>query len=411
MQDVPKIVRQQLKVSQSAAEPHPDADLLTAFAEHSLDSRERAFVIEHLARCGDCRDVVALALPATEAVAVSASSGTRIGWLSWPALRWGVVAAGLLTVTSIGVLQYRQRHQEKTVASNFVQTNAAADTVAQSVPVLSQTPVLEHAAPHAGAIFRQLRPMNRAASGGGIGAGQAVSPRHDAALAQASASPAPAQQPTSPPGSTQQVGVASKVVDVQSEVAQATPQATAQNQVQDQLVQKQKELPLNDRNLTGLEVVKAKDPVPEQAAARPASAPPLFPSTPLQTSPALMLRASPHWAISSAGVLQRSFDAGKTWEDVNPKMNLTSLAPPNSSPVFHAVAAAGLEVWAGGSALYHSVDGGNRWTLVLPSAAGIVLTGAITSIQFPDPQHGTVATSNAEVWTTADNGQTWHKQQ
>ena len=87
-------------------------------------------------------------------------------------------------------------------------------------------------------------------------------------------------------------------------------------------------------------------------------------------------------------------------------------ASPNSSPVFRAVAAAGLEVWAGGSAgaLYHSVDSGNHWTLVLASAAGTILTGDITSIQFADPQHGTVATSNQEIWTTADNGQTWHKQ-
>jgi hypothetical protein len=440
MQDVPKIVRQQLMASApAAAESHPDADLLTAFAEHSLAGRERAFVIEHLGCCADCRDVVALALPATETIALPASSGARIGWLSWPVLRWGVVAAGVLAVTSIGVLQYRQRHQEKTVGSNFARRDAAADSAAH-LTVLPQA-----ASPQAGPETRMRKdaltmPPSHATSAGR----KAALSRQDAALAQAGAVPALAQQQSPPPVPTQQVrvGSSSEVVEVQSEGAEATTQVTAQNQVQDRLIQNQKELPSNGRNFTNLNAVaKAKNPVPAQAVS--ASAPPLAPpSIPLQTSPALLLHASPHWVVSSAGTLQRSFDGGKTWEDINPSMNLTSAASsnarestastdqynaqeapnkknqkakvlPNSGVVFRAVASAGLEVWAGGSAgaLYHTADGGNRWTLVLPSAPGSILTGDIISIQFPDPQHGTVATSNAEVWTTADNGQTWHKQE
>ena len=141
MQDVPKIVRQQLEASKPAvAESHPDADLLTAFAEQALVGRERELVIDHLAHCGDCRDVVVLALPATEAVAVPAASGARIAWLSWPVLRWGVVAAGLLIVTWVGVLQYRQRHRERTIASNIVQSDATARTASQNAPVLPPVP-------------------------------------------------------------------------------------------------------------------------------------------------------------------------------------------------------------------------------------------------------------------------------
>jgi len=493
MQDVPKIVRQQLEASKPAvAESHPDADLLTAFAEQALVGRERELVIDHLAHCGDCRDVVVLALPATEAVAVPAASGARIAWLSWPVLRWGVVAAGLLIVTWVGVLQYRQRHRERTIASNIVQSDATARTASQNAPVLppvpasaasvpqsrmaqnkietgalatsSQTILPERkAAPRAGAIFRQPQPMNRAGSAGGIGAAAGVgngsaadfapSARQDSDVTQAASSPAPAQPQALPPTSTQQVQVsgASEVVEVQSEAALVTTQVTAENQVPDQLIQNRKGLPLNGRSVTNLgAVAKAKDPLPAQAAASATPAPLAPPSIPWQTSPALMLRASPRWAISAAGTLQRSFDAGKTWEDINPSMNLAAIAAaktvesaamaggfktgqdvpeqdaanrakknqnakasPNSSPIFRAVAASGLEVWAGGSggALYHTVDGGNRWTLVLPSAAGTILTGDIISIQFPDPQHGTVATSSAELWTTEDDGQTWHKQQ
>jgi hypothetical protein len=496
MQDVPKIVRQQLEASKSVvAESHPDADLLTAFAEQALVGREREFVIDHLARCGDCRDVVVLALPATEAVAVPAVSGARIGWFSRPGLRWGVVAAGLLIVTSVGVLQYRQRHREETVASNIGQNDASARTAAQNAPVLPQAPASaaatpqseldreknetgalamssqpmfpeRKAAPRAGATFRQLSPMNRASAakagsargvGAGVGsdsaAGFAPSAHQDFGRTQAVNSPVPAEPQASPPAATQQVEVsgASQVVEVQSEAAQITTEVTAQNQISDQVIQNRKELPLNGRNVANLgAVAKAKDPVPAQAAASAAPGPIAPPGIPLQTSPALMLRVSPRWGISAAGMLQRSFDAGKTWEGINPSANLIAIAAsktvesatpadglktgqdvpeqaaanlakkiqkakasPDSSLLFRAVAASGLEVWAGGSggALYHTVDGGNRWTLVLPAAAGTILTGDIISIQFPDPQHGTVATSSAEVWTTTDDGQTWSKEQ
>jgi photosystem II stability/assembly factor-like uncharacterized protein len=84
----------------------------------------------------------------------------------------------------------------------------------------------------------------------------------------------------------------------------------------------------------------------------------------------------------------------------------------NPNPVFRALAATGSEVWAGGSnsVLYHSRDAGAHWTRVLPSSAGTPLTGDITAVDFSDLQHGRITTSIPEVWTTADDGQTWQKQ-
>ena len=57
MEQLPKIVQQRL---QGPPKPgvHPDPDLLAAFAEKSLNDRERAHVLQHLADCADCRDVV-----------------------------------------------------------------------------------------------------------------------------------------------------------------------------------------------------------------------------------------------------------------------------------------------------------------------------------------------------------------
>ncbi|MFZ0817161.1 MAG: zf-HC2 domain-containing protein [Candidatus Sulfotelmatobacter sp.] len=374
MQDVPKIVRQQLKASAPAstrttAELHPDADLLTAFAEHALGRAERASVVEHLALCGDCRDVVALALPANETVVVPATADVRSGWLSLPVLRWGVVTAGLLVVTSVGVQQYRLHHHEQIVASNVVPSNVAQSKNAtgaamQSIQALPQAPV-----PNV-----DSKPLIFAP---GIRKETKEAHLSESTVAAASSTPAAGQQ--------------------LSDAAPTTVQVTTQTQLQVQLAQNQRQRPLNGGDATDVDTVaKAKDPVPAVAS------------------------ASPCWAITPAGTLQRSLDDGETWQDINPAAAYAAVsstkkvnASPSSVPVFRAVAAAGLEVWAGGSAgaLYHAVDGGDRWTLVLPSTPGAILTGDITSIQFPDAQHGSVATSTTEVWITADGGQTWRKQQ
>ena len=121
MQNVPKIVRDRLR-AETPAVNHPDADLLTAFAEQSLPAEERATMLEHLARCGDCRDVVALALPPTETLQAGARPA-RSAWFTWPALRWGFVAAGVVIVSSIGFRQL-QRHSESSKMSAVSSPNA-----------------------------------------------------------------------------------------------------------------------------------------------------------------------------------------------------------------------------------------------------------------------------------------------
>ena len=136
MQNVPNIVRERLKAAPLAVD-HPDANVLTAFAERSLPDRERSRVLDHLARCGDCRDIVALALPATEPLPAPVTPSPR-GWLTWPTLRWGFVAAGVVAIASFGVLQYQRRLQPATMVSApkqstpvEVATNDGTKSVAQ----------------------------------------------------------------------------------------------------------------------------------------------------------------------------------------------------------------------------------------------------------------------------------------
>ena len=142
------------------------------------------------------------------------------------------------------------------------------------------------------------------------------------------------------------------------------------------------------------------------------------------------------WTISRTGALRRSFDQGRTWEDVNviasaaPSAQLIarearadassavqaskkSMKQNALNPLtFRVVTANGPDVWAGASQgmLYHSANNGNQWIRVVPSTAGAILTGDIVALDFPDPQHGTITTSTPEVWATSDAGQTWQKQ-
>jgi Photosynthesis system II assembly factor YCF48/Putative zinc-finger len=461
MQDLPKIVRDRLQ-QPAGAESHPDADLLTAFVERSLVDSERSRVLAHLARCANCREIVTLALPATEAVALPLSVATpRNHWFNLPALRWGVVAAGILAVASIGIVEYRRREPQPKIETKI-------ETVAPALTARNDTVAREQVQPSPGSlnpgffnneavdlstqrkqseVREKSRPntrdalsadkavssprtvprsyamrsgSSRSGAGGGPGAGFAPALRKKdettMALAARTSPPRPGPQFVLPRSS--------QVVEVQTE--NAAPVSTAQNQVADQLIQSQKELPLQSESVTNSDVVKAKAPTLPEAAPSAASAQTGSSEKSLQpgTSPQ-------RWTISSSGTLQRSFDAGNTWQDVDlnrvadvdaSKGNIVSagekdkkkvakeIAQPNS--VFRAVTAIGSDVWAGGSGamLFHSDDFGVHWTRLLPSSASRVLNGDIMVIEFSDAQHGKIATSYGELWVTADNGKTWSLQ-
>ncbi len=460
MRNVPKVVLRRLHET-GRQESHPEAELLTAFAEQSLADFERARMVEHLAACSHCREVVAFALPASDTVAHAAPSRLlRRSWLTWPAFRWSAVTAGILLLTSLGVLQYKQGRKDKMVSTLVMRNEmqpaaqALAPSAATSEPQAGKQSNLGKTAPSnhrdiwlvdkssgsSNAIFPAPHDMRNAERGSGIGGGAYIgsgsgggnapraaatsstgglvgdaspsAPASKGAMKDAAAKPSP----SSSSGAPVAVSGASQVVEVQSE---AVSVQTADGQPQSQT-----HLPLEGRNLTSLDVVKAKEPVPPEVVS---SAIPV--SSPAQQTAAPAL---PRWAISPEGALQRSVDTGKTWQDVNVNQAEAAAASTQASTaeyreenakkikrtqplkamVFHAVSAIDAEVWAGGSGtlLFHSVDSGMHWTRVLPFEAGAVLSGDVTTIEFSDPQHGRIATSAGELWVTADDGLTWRRQ-
>jgi photosystem II stability/assembly factor-like uncharacterized protein len=118
----------------------------------------------------------------------------------------------------------------------------------------------------------------------------------------------------------------------------------------------------------------------------------------------------------TAGVLQRSVDGGRSWQDaVRPDHPLLCYA------------SYGAEVWAGGQAgaLYRSLDNGVTWLPVRPSTKDQTLSSDITRIVIRDhisdhirdsvqdnatgPVEVVVSTNNNQTWTSVDAGKTWER--
>ena len=164
MSELPKFVVDHLRNAQPIGE-HPDADLLTAFAEQSLGERERTSVLLHLSTCPDCREMTTLVMgrePAevlvhaataahsssvapSERIELAATAGkayrevTPRSWFRWPfsspALRW-VAAAACVVVVSAAVLMNKRPAQKQTPGL----TSDAITLSDERTPTTSTTP-------------------------------------------------------------------------------------------------------------------------------------------------------------------------------------------------------------------------------------------------------------------------------
>ena len=215
MTEVPKIVYDRLRAAraqgalpdralteQTAPErAHPDADLLTAFAEQALSATERDGVLEHLALCGDCREVIALALPAADVVAAPIAPETEavratpipaksernfLTAFAWPSLRWAALAAGVAVVASVLLMHPGKLNQatlssvNRQVAPTAPPAPAPAPQIASSsVPASSITPSpMDQSA--ISARTNEARPKSELQLSKKLKAGEAVKPPHQA---------------------------------------------------------------------------------------------------------------------------------------------------------------------------------------------------------------------------------------
>ena len=95
MQELPKIVRSRL-AGPEAPSSHPEADLLSAFAEQALPEGERLQVLDHLMGCEPCREVLSLSTSEEVAAEVVPARPGLGALFAWPRLRWVGLAATLV---------------------------------------------------------------------------------------------------------------------------------------------------------------------------------------------------------------------------------------------------------------------------------------------------------------------------
>jgi hypothetical protein len=94
-------------------EMHPDTETLGAFTEQALNAKERGNVLEHLAVCGRCRQVVALACEAAGAEVAAGrleAARPRAWWRSWGL---ALVPAAALAATAVIAFYVHERAVER----------------------------------------------------------------------------------------------------------------------------------------------------------------------------------------------------------------------------------------------------------------------------------------------------------
>lgn len=442
MLEIPKIVRERLQSPGIASDSHPDPDVLTAFAEQLLSQTERATVLGHLSRCRDCREILALALPASEPVQTAVAK-TSAGWLAWPRIRWAFATAALVVVGAIGFLEYGHHDQSMRMAKNAeapanihayqepvpspqadrmtADSSAVASAAKDSTALMVLEKNKKAPAPAAELATKSTNYSNPVVAGHlSHGPRQINQWQQQSNYAEQAAAPLPMNGPAKQQASG---GTAGAPPAAQNEIAEIQTQVTGaelKSETADSLIVNNRTSP--QPNASDIEVSRAKS--------APVAPPPGPSPVPAQSREFQAVLSKIRWTVTS-GRLQRSFDGGGTWQEVNVNANpdtstsveLTAARKASKasqkrdkqeSPapvVFRVVTSNGFDVWAGGNnaALYHSYDAGSHWLRMVPTSGDATMTGDVLTLDFPQPHRGRVSTSTGETWTTSD-GQTWQKQ-
>lgn len=439
MSEIPKIARARLAQAAAGGGSHPDADQLTAFVERSLGAREREQVLEHLSRCAQCREIVALALPPEEAVGFAPAQPTSgFRWWEWRTLRWAAVAATFVIAVTLVFQTY--------YAPRSAVSREAAQNRPMAAPVPAPSEAAKPAEPARAADELQPRQQARAAQGkvpssspvvvardqelaavngqskldavtrakttqkpaevagvsggradesgkfGAVGAGTvggvasgttaASAPAPAAMAAERKSGPA-APAPPQVAGSAQPVPPPPSATkeETQGQPPAAAATSTAAQRAESVEVTAQNETVTLEKDFAQ----RARKVSPERSFD--------------VVVPLSKAAASMRWIITSEGRVQRTVDNGRTWKSVALDNHIR----------FRAITAAGSEMWAGGEggALYHSSDFGDHWQRVaLPRE---LASATIARLEFTDAGHGTLTTSSGETWATSDSGATWQK--
>jgi hypothetical protein len=440
MSDVPKIVQDRLRAA-VPREAHPEVDVLTAFAEQALSGTEREGVLRHLARCEDCREVVALSLPPLpDAATQSHREGSTVdvvtrvdrahAWFAWPNLRWAALAASVVVVASVLMLRPGKEPALTDASVTVPSLNAPSVDVSAAKPDQVHTSTDTASA---------TEPLSRSSENAFNKAGRVRQPASSAARRDEGFSDTPPARVTTQAAELEDRKAADRADAVQVsqnkdrpkalELAPAAPVARAEMTTREQMraageavevsgsnaaVQTEASNiePLVTNETRALPVEKAKPALKEETESKTQAQDGLAksnlaPAYETSNSTAILQRQAskrssnvmPQWSLAD-GKLLRSLDAGATRQAV---LQL-------QTPLL-AFGAQGNEVWAGGQAgaLLRSSDGGSSWTVMHPATKDGALTADVVAINVRSGAEIVVSTKDGETWTTTDAGKTWTK--
>ena len=469
MPEVPKIVHDRLRAGLpggAAPEPaHPDPDVLTAFAEQALTAAEREGVLQHLARCGECRQLVALSVPPVESaprpaaaeeseLAVSAAgnargkSGGQRAWFTWPTLRWAALAAGIVVAGGILLIHPGKpnavpeaKHEPTSTVVQPEEAIVAKKTAPAPAGAVNTTDLEKKGVPAKQAFRRDnesklaypaATPPDKAIARGAFEARMAnkdvvAGAATGAAVGAAPTSPAPAPPV---PAASQMVEVTSESAAVTTEEARNELPVTGRNVaapvINSQAQAARSELPVTGRQVAAPMIISRA----KAAKTEPNAPSALQPSEDLDkqqtTDTASRQPPAAANANSMASNLRSDAEKGESpqsmehpaqWalhgNDVQRSLDSGSAWKTvlHSDRPLLCYATNGNEIWVGGKGgdLFHSANGGLAWNRVHPWAQEQTLSDDVTNIDIYNSSHIVLSTSNHQTWSTSDGGKSWEK--
>jgi photosynthesis system II assembly factor YCF48-like protein/putative zinc finger protein len=364
-----QFVRSRLESGQLKSADHPDANLLLAFAERNLSRREHAAVLEHLANCFECREVVAL---------TSATDGTEVAWeqrrAKRPAFRWGwrfAAAAGLacLAVSTVWWMP-----------------------LFKSSAQLTPSPM----------IMNQVPPMSPPVSG--INDSEAAK-KQQYDLGQKDF--APKLETPDRAGrfsATSRAKPVNKPEKSDDKMYVTVPQTEAQVATGVRAMREvspSRSTPLSEGTNAAPPVALRKNLVASDSAFSAAER--AVPAEALIRAPRTNVK--PVWTLDGApraGAIQKSDDGGKTWRTIRV----------DDVTRFYALSAKGSDVWVGGAGgkLFHSEDSGMHWAEIAISNEGVPVSGSITEIEASGEGVIKLKINSDQTWETDDGGVHWRQE-
>lgn len=425
------------RIDGHAATPDcPDAEVIAAYLDRSLDADESARCEEHFANCSQCQEVLAAltasenveAIAAAPAAAAASAPESRIFAPVAPepaatrrtVWRWlvpvAVAAAALILWFDLRPKPSSAPLESRQVASNATaqpsasepstpapggpgdesKTNEAAPTNRKKDSQLQLNGSLDGSA---AAKQEQSGSGNRATRSKAFGNASSASPqvaealRDESALEKSAISntlPAPLPLPGQAAAADQSAGRAGAAV--------------ASNQP----LQADARRPYAEAQSSSVQNFRQDQPAKEKIVSAPARASGMIGGNLIAANAGTILISPTNgdmvWRIGPRGRIERSTDSGNTWRPTPAGVTADLLA---------GAAPANGVVWIVGRSgtILRTTDGGAHWTQPKSPTFGSEQAPDWSSVVATDADHATISSLTGQSFITTDGGATWSPQQ